>query len=111
MLELTALHRDGHELPVELTISAMRTAEGAWRFNAFLRDITPRKETEQRILSSLREKEVLIKEVHHRVKNNLQVISSLINMQVRELGDRDRAEERNALRECQSRVQAIALVH
>lgn len=109
--ELTALHRDGRELPVELTVSAVPTADGAWRFNAFLRDITPRKESEARILASLREKEVLIKEVHHRVKNNLQVISSLINLQVRELKDSERLDERNALRECQSRVQAIALVH
>jgi two-component sensor histidine kinase/CHASE1-domain containing sensor protein len=65
----------------------------------------------RQLTQSLREQEVLIKEVHHRVKNNLQVISSLINMQARELGDSERAGERNALRECQSRVQAIALVH
>jgi PAS domain S-box-containing protein len=60
------------------------------------------------LTAALREREVLLQEVHHRVKNNLQVISSLINMQGRKLtGEADRA----ALEECQTRVQAIALIH
>jgi PAS domain S-box-containing protein len=58
--------------------------------------------------ASLREREVLLQEVHHRVKNNLQVISSLINMQMRKL---ETDTDRNALEECQTRVQAIALIH
>jgi len=62
----------------------------------------------QEVQASLREKEVLLQEVHHRVKNNLQVISSLINMQVRRTHD---TSSRNALAECQNRVQAIALIH
>ena len=57
---------------------------------------------------ALREREVLIQEIHHRVKNNLQVISSIINMQVRKL---DVGANRDALEECQTRVQAIALIH
>jgi two-component sensor histidine kinase len=56
----------------------------------------------------LKDREVLLQEVHHRVKNNLQVISSLINMQARKL---DPGASRDALRECQTRVQAIALIH
>jgi two-component sensor histidine kinase len=58
--------------------------------------------------ATLREREVLLQEIHHRVKNNLQVISSLINMQVRQLVD---PSSRDALEECQTRVQAIALIH
>jgi len=56
----------------------------------------------------VREREVLLQEVHHRVKNNLQVISSLINMQLRRLEDRG---ARAALEECQARILAIALIH
>ena len=58
--------------------------------------------------AALKEREVLLQEVHHRVKNNLQVISSLISMQVRSL---PRHAGRDALEECRTRVQAIALIH
>lgn len=58
--------------------------------------------------SSLRERDVLLQEIHHRVKNNLQVISSLINLQMRKL---DPGENRDTLAECRQRVQAIALIH
>jgi PAS domain S-box-containing protein len=57
---------------------------------------------------NLREREVLLQEIHHRVKNNLQVISSLINMQVRQL---ELGSSRDALEQCQTRVLAIALIH
>jgi len=60
------------------------------------------------LTASLREREVLLQEVHHRVKNNLQIISSLINMHVRKLDD---TASRDALEECQTRVLAIALIH
>ena len=58
--------------------------------------------------AALKERDVLIQEIHHRVKNNLQVISSLISMQVRQLDD---AKEKDALLVCQTRIQAIALIH
>jgi two-component sensor histidine kinase/CHASE1-domain containing sensor protein len=57
---------------------------------------------------ALKEKETLLQEIHHRVKNNLQVVSSLINIQQRKLGP---GASRQALQECQTRVQAIALIH
>jgi PAS domain S-box-containing protein len=78
---------------------------------AIVRNITSIKQAERTIQASLREKDVLLQEIHHRVKNNLQVISSLVNMQLRELSSAQESRERDALRSCQSRVQAIALVH
>lgn len=68
-------------------------------------DITLRKEYEERLRSSLREKEALLREVHHRVKNNFQIISSLINLQLSEIQDPA------PLLDLQSRVQSMALVH
>jgi len=64
--------------------------------------------TSQEVRASLREKEILLKEVHHRVKNNLQVISSLINLQLRPIKN---PVSREALQACQARVQAISLIH
>jgi two-component sensor histidine kinase len=58
--------------------------------------------------AELRERESLLQEIHHRVKNNLQVISSLINMQIRGLGDES---GRAALRDCKSRVMTMAQIH
>jgi PAS domain S-box-containing protein len=75
---------------------------------AVARDITKEKEIQKSIHTSLREKEVLLKEIHHRVKNNLQVITSLINMQIRKI---ENVLAKDALLECQSRIQAIALIH
>ncbi|MGI9045577.1 MAG: CHASE domain-containing protein [Burkholderiales bacterium] len=73
-----------------------------------MHDITERRQKEQAISAALREKETLLKEVYHRVKNNLQVITSLFNLQVRTL---PAGEARNALQESANRVRAMALVH
>jgi len=65
-------------------------------------------EAKQKIDTSLKEKEILLKEIHHRVKNNLQMISSLLNLQSYSLTNKDAIQ---ALDESKNRVQAIALVH
>ncbi len=75
---------------------------------ALVRNITAAKRAEQALLASLREKEVLLKEIHHRVKNNLQVICSLLNLQALRMDD---LAARAALTDCQNRVLSIALVH
>jgi len=85
------------------------------RIVGIAQDITPQKEAEERlksseeqIRSSLNEKEVLLKEIHHRVKNNLQVISSLLSLQATQIRDKEAAQ---VFRDSQSRVRAMALVH
>ncbi len=72
------------------------------------KEIAYRTETEARIQESLAEKEVLLKEVHHRVKNNLQIITSLLNLQINQSKDTGLIE---GLRESQGRVRAMALIH
>jgi PAS domain S-box-containing protein len=71
-------------------------------------DITERKRYEERLEASLREKEVIIKEVHHRVKNNMQVISGFLELQSNYIDDPLAVEKLN---ECQRRVRTMALVH
>ncbi len=71
-------------------------------------DITERRRNEKRLEASLKEKEVIIKEVHHRVKNNMQVISGFLQLQSNYITDPDSIEKLN---ECQRRVKTMALVH
>jgi PAS domain S-box-containing protein len=77
-------------------------------FQAVGSDITDRKLVETQMVESLHEKEVLLKEVHHRVKNNLQVISSLLNLQARSLKNPTMTRH---LQEAQNRVRSMAMVH
>jgi len=72
------------------------------------KEILTRIKTEETLTSSLKEKEILLREVHHRVKNNLQVISSLLNLQVSHIHD---PASREAFKESQNRIRSMSLVH
>jgi PAS domain S-box-containing protein len=71
-------------------------------------DISGRKSAEEALLATLEEKTALLKEVHHRVKNNLQIVSSLLNLQARSVKNPAALE---TLRDTQGRIRAMALLH
>jgi len=72
------------------------------------RDITDRKKSEEKLKNLLSEKDILLKEIYHRVKNNFQVITSLLNLQSKNI---DNEQARMAFRESQNRIRTMALVH
>lgn len=82
--------------------------EGKTAIQSVLYDITDIKKQKEIIEKSLREKETLLKEIHHRVKNNLAIISGLIELQIQNIKDKGTID---VLRDSQNRIQSIALVH
>lgn len=107
--ELEQPRKDGSTIWTEVIISAIY--DDKQDFIGVLgvtRDISERKRIEAKIHESLREKEVMLQEIHHRVKNNMQIMSSLLRLQARRISDE---RTRRLLLESQGRIRSMALVH
>ncbi len=106
-VESRYLRLDGTPVPVEITVSVTEFRNRP-AFQFIARDIRERKRAEAALQASLREKEVLLKEIHHRVKNNLQLVSSLLNLQAAQA---ENPFVQSALLVTRNRIGTMALLH
>ena len=107
--ECEMLRKDGSRVAASVSGSELRHADGASKGAVCVaQDLTAWKDAQHRIEASLAEKELLLREVHHRVKNNMQIISSLMEMQAMTCEDPAAMEP---FVESQSRVRSMALIH
>jgi PAS domain S-box-containing protein len=105
--EVELISKHGKMIPVEINASLIEY-EGKPADMAIIRDITERKLTEKEIKKSLKEKEMLLSEIYHRVKNNMQIITSLLRLQSRHVREE---EYREMFKESQNRIISMSLVH
>ncbi|MFI5143989.1 MAG: sensor histidine kinase [Ignavibacteria bacterium] len=106
--ETTGKRKDGHLINVLITGNRLNLDNNLHGKYLIYTDISGHKKSEEQIKASLMEKEVLLKEIHHRVKNNLQVVSSLLYLQSRKITDKD---VESMFLNCQNRVKSISLIH
>lgn len=106
--EVTWNHKDGTNLSAEVRVGFIKENGENVGLQVVARDITERKRAEKMIKTSLREKEVMLREIHHRVKNNMQIISSLLRLQSRQIENKKILDMFNV---GQNRIRSMALIH
>ncbi|MBF0345766.1 MAG: PAS domain S-box protein [Nitrospirae bacterium] len=106
-IELEGVKKDGSEFFFDLSVVSWK-ARGIKCYTGIMRDITSRKQMEEQIRASVREKEVLLREVRHRVKNNMQIITSLLNLQIGYIEDE---KVREVFNETRNRIKVMSLIH
>jgi PAS domain S-box-containing protein len=105
--DLFGRRKNGSEFPVEIGLNPIETDEGVMVLSAIV-DISDRKNKEARIEAALREKDILLGEIHHRVKNNLQIIYSLLDLQAARIDD---PAVLSMLQDSQNRIRSMSLIH
>lgn len=106
--ETEIIDKHGKNRWVNIKVTVVEIEDDVLYVMVIASDITEIKQFEIELKNSIREKEVLLKEIHHRVKNNMQIISSLMNIQTRYLDDE---ESINVLKESQNRVRSMSMIH
>jgi PAS domain S-box-containing protein len=106
--EVQNVKKDGTPFWCRATTSVFEHPEYGKVLVAVQQDITQHKQSEEKVQRSLKEKEVLLKEIHHRVKNNLGIVSSLLQMQSRRSQE---PQVTSILLDSQNRIDSIAMVH
>ncbi len=106
--DIENIKRDGTRFWCHVSVSTFHHPEHGEVWGFVHTDITERRSADEKIKASLREKEILLREVHHRVRNNMQVITSLLNLQERQTRNKETAE---ALQNCRQRIKVIATTH
>jgi len=105
--EMRGLRKNGSLFDAEIHLSAY-SLRGEIHVVGLIRDVSERKRAEERIRAALEEKKALLREIHHRVNNNFQIISSLLNLQMRRV---ENPALREMMQESQHRIRSIAGVH
>ena len=106
--EYTGIKKDGTHFPILVYSNALKHNDIVVGSRGVIVDLTDIKNVENNLKASLKEKEILLREIHHRVKNNMQIISSLLNLQTKYVDDE---EVVNVLKESQNRVRSMAIIH
>jgi len=108
-LEHTLVKKNGEHFIGEIsTIVINGKNEVQKRFVATIRDVTDHRVAQKQLKKSIKEKEYLLQEIHHRVKNNLQVISSILDMSSMRINN---PHARHLIKDAQSKIQTMAFIH
>ncbi|MCU0359282.1 MAG: PAS domain S-box protein [Bacteroidia bacterium] len=106
--EVDILDKNNRKVHLEVFLNPIFEKDKVIEVSGIAHNITEKKQTQQKIEASLKEKEVLLREVHHRVKNNMQVVSSILNLQSSYVSDEYALA---LLKESQNRIKTMAIIH